>query len=318
MRRLGLSPTSDKLEAALTNDWFQTVTERLNTYSGAATPAASSIPQNQWIVFYNTTSGVASLITNRGGAVVSTSLTPAASVVTETSHGQASAVGTSLNYARQDHTHGSPSSIVGLTGTKAQFNTAVSDGDILYVGDVTQYTDEMAQDAVGLMIDTTIEYVDATPLLRRAALTGAITAPAGSNATLLGSFTTAQLNTALSDNDVATGGGTATGTNTGNETTTTEGALINGATAKTTPVDADYIGLMDSAASNILKKLSWANVKATLKTYFDTLYASIAFDPGSITIATETGLVQASVLKLTGSEVATINGTGQLVIVGVY
>lgn len=62
------------------------------------------------------------------------------------------------------------------------------------------------------------------------------------------------------------------GTNTGNETTTTVGSLINGATAKATPVDADYIGLMDSAASNILKKLSWANVKATLKTYFDTLY----------------------------------------------
>lgn len=56
------------------------------------------------------------------------------------------------------------------------------------------------------------------------------------------------------------------------ETTTTIGSLINGATAKTTPVDADFIGLMDSAASNILKKLSWANIKATLKTYFDTLY----------------------------------------------
>lgn len=60
------------------------------------------------------------------------------------------------------------------------------------------------------------------------------------------------------------------------ETVTTIGALINGATAKTTPVDADYIGLMDSAASNVLKKLSWANIKATLKTYFDTLYAPIA------------------------------------------
>lgn len=62
------------------------------------------------------------------------------------------------------------------------------------------------------------------------------------------------------------------GTNTGDETTTTAGALINGATGKTTPVDADFLGIMDSAASNVLKKLSWANLKATLKTYFDTLY----------------------------------------------
>lgn len=34
--------------------------------------------------------------------------TPAVSVVTETSYGQNSAVGTGTNYARQDHTHGSP------------------------------------------------------------------------------------------------------------------------------------------------------------------------------------------------------------------
>lgn len=66
--------------------------------------------------------------------------------------------------------------------------------------------------------------------------------------------------------------GNTSGTNTGDETTQRIGNLINGATGKTTPVDADYLGLMDSAASNILKKLSWANVKATLKTYFDTLY----------------------------------------------
>lgn len=56
------------------------------------------------------------------------------------------------------------------------------------------------------------------------------------------------------------------------ETVTTTGALINGATAKTTPVDADFVGLMDSAASNVLKKLSWANIKATLKAYFDAIY----------------------------------------------
>lgn len=66
--------------------------------------------------------------------------------------------------------------------------------------------------------------------------------------------------------------GNTSGTNSGNETTTTTGALISGATEKTTPVDADMVGLMDSAASNVLKKLSWSNIKATLKTYFDTLY----------------------------------------------
>lgn len=49
--------------------------------------------------------------------------------------------------------------------------------------------------------------------------------------------------------------------------------LTNSTTAKTTPVDADLIPLLDSAASFVLKNLSWANLKATLKTYFDTLYA---------------------------------------------
>jgi hypothetical protein len=44
------------------------------------------------------------------------------------------------------------------------------------------------------------------------------------------------------------------------------------ATSKTTPVDADEMPLVDSAASNVLKKLTWANLKATLKTYFDSLY----------------------------------------------
>lgn len=58
-------------------------------------------------------------------------------------------------------------------------------------------------------------------------------------------------------------------------TATSVGTLINSATAKTTPVDADMLPLMDSAASNIMKKLSWTNIKATLLTYFNTLYHSL-------------------------------------------
>ena len=49
-------------------------------------------------------------------------------------------------------------------------------------------------------------------------------------------------------------------------------ADIHAATSKTTPVDADELGIWDSVAS-ALKKLTWANLKATLKTYFDTLYS---------------------------------------------
>jgi hypothetical protein len=63
------------------------------------------------------------------------------------------------------------------------------------------FTNERAQDAVGAMVDATIVYVDATPLLTRAALTGAITAAQGSNATVLGSFTKAELSAAVSDGD---------------------------------------------------------------------------------------------------------------------
>lgn len=95
--------------------------------------------------------------------------------------------------------------------------------------------------------------------------------------------------------------GSSSGTNTGDQTSVTgnagtatalqtarniDGQSFNGtaditviapgthaATSKATPVDADELPLVDSAASNILKKLTWANLKATLKTYFDTLYA---------------------------------------------
>lgn len=44
-------------------------------------------------------------------------------------------------------------------------------------------------------------------------------------------------------------------------------AIVHAASSKATPVDADEIGLVDSAASNVLKKLTWANLKATIRSY---------------------------------------------------
>jgi hypothetical protein len=66
--------------------------------------------------------------------------------------------------------------------------------------------------------------------------------------------------------------------------------VTHSAAGKTTPVDADEMPVVDTAASNALKKLTWANVKATLKTYFDTLYVPAGTVPdevvgGLITIA---------------------------------
>jgi len=70
--------------------------------------------------------------------------------------------------------------------------------------------------------------------------------------------------------------GNTSGANTGDETVSTIGTLINGADAKTTPVDADMVGLMDSADSNTTKKLSWAYIKSTLLTAFKNVGSGLA------------------------------------------
>lgn len=52
---------------------------------------------------------------------------------------------------------------------------------------------------------------------------------------------------------------------------TSVGDAINAASAKTTPVDADKLALIDSAASNVLKYLTWASLKAAIDAYLKTL-----------------------------------------------
>jgi hypothetical protein len=53
-------------------------------------------------------------------------------------------------------------------------------------------------------------------------------------------------------------------------------AQTHAATSKATPVDADEVPIVDSASSFSLKKLTWGNLKATLKAYFDGIYANLS------------------------------------------
>ena len=51
--------------------------------------------------------------------------------------------------------------------------------------------------------------------------------------------------------------------------------ITHAATEKTTPADNDEVGLIDSAASYVLKRLTWANIKAAIKSYYDSVTATM-------------------------------------------
>jgi hypothetical protein len=78
----------------------------------------------------------------------------------------------------------------------------------------------------------------------------------------------------------------------------TEDKEGNGLDAKTTPVDADLVTLWDSVAG-VLSKVTWANVKATLKTYFDAVYAAPSLDALSTPFLVAASGTQLSILANT-------------------
>ena len=79
--------------------------------------------------------------------------------------------------------------------------------------------------------------------------------------------------------------------------------LLHADTEKTAPVNADEVPILDSADSFKFAKVTWANVKATLATYFDTLYSAIGH--------THSGVyepVDATILKQADVDDTPVNG----------
>jgi hypothetical protein len=69
MRRLGDPPKTTTLDKPATNSWFATVSERFGKYSGPNDPTLAEIPENQWIVYENTSSGIVGLWLNDNGVL---------------------------------------------------------------------------------------------------------------------------------------------------------------------------------------------------------------------------------------------------------
>ena len=130
-----------------------------------------------------TSAQLAGVITNETGSgslVFANSpalITPSLGAATATSINGASIISGSLNGTVSGSNTGDQTSIVGITGTTAEFNSALSGDNFVFQVDLA----EGAQDAVGAMVDSTLVYVDGTPLLTRAALTGDISVAQGSN-----------------------------------------------------------------------------------------------------------------------------------------
>jgi len=78
--------------------------------------------------------------------------------------------------------------------------------------------------------------------------------------------------------------------------------------SKSTPIDADSLLLQDTADNNIWKKLTWENLKATLKTYFDGIYQVKMIKQGYTQLSGVTGTQVITSLLIPANWIASGDG----------
>ena len=89
-------------------------------------------------------------------------------------------------------------------------------------------------------------------------------------------------------------------------------SAVVGAATKATPVDADLLPLADSAAGYTLKNLTWANLKATLKTYFDSVVTTLTNKTIALGSNTISGTLAQFNTAVTDADLASLAGVETL------
>lgn len=189
--------------------------------------------------------------------------------------------------------HSQTVSLTGLSGfgTALQVVRVNGAGNALEYGTpAAGYTTEEAQDAVGAMVDSSLVYVDATPLLTRAALTGDVTASQGSNATTIANGVVTNAKAANMATATFKGRNTAgTGSPEDLSVATAQSMLGLGAqpaVAKT----ANYTLLASDHGKMFTNEGAGGLVRFTLPTWADGLiYKFTVYEPAAVRIFDATG-----------------------------
>jgi hypothetical protein len=157
--------------ATIYTDTAGTVLAAINTYDGTGVPAGliagSVVTIDQYsrlpVFWFPNNIDIVYAKVNPGGPVIAinadydarldaaTGGVPSATVVTETSYGQASAVGVAADFSRGDHTHGSPA----LT-TPGAIGAQPVDSDLTAIAALTPADDDLIQRKAGAWTNRTM------------------------------------------------------------------------------------------------------------------------------------------------------------------